>query len=279
MVLGPVSTDALNRAARATYGAVTGLTQTVRNFGGSLGLAVLGSILITENGLARGEDVAAGRRAQGARRNDRARDLRRRARLGAGMAAGVARRTALTHQIQLDFAHSTQTVVYGMAGAMALAFIVALRAMPGGRARAGRGRRPRRRRPATTPRHRRQHARAAPPTGARARLALEQLRRGPASRSGGSDRRLVAATLRRRRGRLRRSTALRHEQAGDEAHDEKAGRHHERLGEAGDRGLSVRRVRGDERRRELTAERAAERAHDRVHAGRHARLRRSTPTG
>ena len=32
-----------------TYGAVTGLTQTVRNFGGSLGLAVLGSILITED--------------------------------------------------------------------------------------------------------------------------------------------------------------------------------------------------------------------------------------
>jgi hypothetical protein len=40
----------------------------------------------------------------------------------------------VTHQIQLDFAHSTQTVVYGMAGAMALAFVVALRAMPSGRA-------------------------------------------------------------------------------------------------------------------------------------------------
>ena len=47
-VLGPVSTDALNRASRATYGAVTGITQTVRNFGGSLGLAVLGSLLITQ---------------------------------------------------------------------------------------------------------------------------------------------------------------------------------------------------------------------------------------
>ena len=40
----------------------------------------------------------------------------------------------MTHQIQLDFAHSTQTVVYAMAGAMALAFVVALRAMPSGRA-------------------------------------------------------------------------------------------------------------------------------------------------
>jgi len=40
----------------------------------------------------------------------------------------------IPHQIRLDFAHSTQTVVYGMAAAMALAFVVALRAMPSGRA-------------------------------------------------------------------------------------------------------------------------------------------------
>src|SRR3954469_259744 len=32
LVLGPVSTDAINRAASTSYGAVTGLTQTVRNF-------------------------------------------------------------------------------------------------------------------------------------------------------------------------------------------------------------------------------------------------------
>ena len=47
LTLGPVSTDALNRAQSTAYGAVTGVTQTVRNFGGSLGLAVLGSILVT----------------------------------------------------------------------------------------------------------------------------------------------------------------------------------------------------------------------------------------
>jgi hypothetical protein len=49
LVLGPVSTDAINRASRTAYGAVTGVTQTVRNFGGSLSLAVLGSILVTQN--------------------------------------------------------------------------------------------------------------------------------------------------------------------------------------------------------------------------------------
>jgi EmrB/QacA subfamily drug resistance transporter len=44
LVLGPVSTDALNRAPDAGYGEVTGITQTVRNLGASLGLAVMGSL-------------------------------------------------------------------------------------------------------------------------------------------------------------------------------------------------------------------------------------------
>ena len=44
LVLGPVSTDALNRAPDVGYGEVTGITQTVRNLGASLGLAVMGSL-------------------------------------------------------------------------------------------------------------------------------------------------------------------------------------------------------------------------------------------
>jgi hypothetical protein len=47
-VLGPASTDAVNRAPETSYGEVTGVTQTVRNFGGSLGLAVLGTILLLD---------------------------------------------------------------------------------------------------------------------------------------------------------------------------------------------------------------------------------------
>ena len=49
LVLSPANTDALNRVARHRYGEATGITQTVRNFGSSLGLAVLGTILILEN--------------------------------------------------------------------------------------------------------------------------------------------------------------------------------------------------------------------------------------
>ena len=134
LVLGPVSTDALNRAARATYGAVTGVTQTVRNFGGSLGLAVLGSLLITEN-VSRVERTLGKVGVPKARADSVAHSISGAAG-GTGSGAGGSGRAAhaVTHQIQLDFAHSTQTVIYGMAGAMALAFIVAVRAMPGGKA-------------------------------------------------------------------------------------------------------------------------------------------------
>ena len=47
-MLGPASTDAVNRASRLTYGEATGITQTVRNYTASLGLAILGTILVTE---------------------------------------------------------------------------------------------------------------------------------------------------------------------------------------------------------------------------------------
>jgi hypothetical protein len=40
-LLGQASTDAVNRASRLAYGEATGITQTVRNFAASLGIAVL----------------------------------------------------------------------------------------------------------------------------------------------------------------------------------------------------------------------------------------------
>jgi MFS family permease len=49
MMLGVASTDAVNRAPSSSYSEVTGITQTSRNFGASLGLAVLGAILISRN--------------------------------------------------------------------------------------------------------------------------------------------------------------------------------------------------------------------------------------
>ena len=46
-MLGPASTDAVNRASRLSYGEATGITQTVRNYAASLGLAILGSLLVS----------------------------------------------------------------------------------------------------------------------------------------------------------------------------------------------------------------------------------------
>src|SRR6185437_94999 len=45
-MLSPASTDAVNRASRLSYGEATGITQTVRNYAASLGLAILGTILV-----------------------------------------------------------------------------------------------------------------------------------------------------------------------------------------------------------------------------------------
>jgi EmrB/QacA subfamily drug resistance transporter len=132
LVLGPVSTDAINRASRATYGAVTGVTQTVRNSGGSVGLAVLGSILITEN-VSRVEKTLGRVGVPKAKADEVAHAISGAAKgSGEGAASGNGASHAVVHAIQVDFAHSTRTVAYGMAAAMALAFIIALRAMPGG---------------------------------------------------------------------------------------------------------------------------------------------------
>ena len=51
-MLGPASTDAVNRASRLSYGEATGITQTVRNYAASLGLAILGTILVSADALA-----------------------------------------------------------------------------------------------------------------------------------------------------------------------------------------------------------------------------------
>jgi len=132
LILSPVSTDALNRASQTAYGEVTGITQTVRNFGSSLGLAVLGTILILRNkanieetlGEAGAPKAVADRVAEalsGTGGGD-----------AAAFAQGAGDHAHLFEAVQHDFAASTQTVFYVMAGIMAVAFVVALVGMPRG---------------------------------------------------------------------------------------------------------------------------------------------------
>jgi EmrB/QacA subfamily drug resistance transporter len=127
LVLGPVSTDAINRAASHSYGAVTGVTQTVRNFAGSLGLAVLGSILITET-VSRVDDTLGAEGVPKAVADRIAHGISS----GAAGSAPSGTSKALLGAVQLDFAHAVTVVVYVMAGAMALAFVVALIGLPKG---------------------------------------------------------------------------------------------------------------------------------------------------
>jgi EmrB/QacA subfamily drug resistance transporter len=133
LILSPANTDALNRVARSRYGEATGITQTVRNFGSSLGLAVLGSVLILQNEA--NLESALGKLGISSDKADAVANCVSKGEascqevgqtLGdkAGKAFGV---------VPEAFASSTQTVFYAFAGVMAVAFFVALRFMPAGK--------------------------------------------------------------------------------------------------------------------------------------------------
>jgi EmrB/QacA subfamily drug resistance transporter len=124
-MLGPASTDAVNRAPSTSYSEVTGITQTARNFGASLGLAVLGAILTSRNNAnIRRVLERAGAPPSLAHRIASSFS-------SATGAHGASHATAaITHQIRVAFAHSTQTVFYIMAGVLAVTFLVCVRGLP-----------------------------------------------------------------------------------------------------------------------------------------------------
>ncbi len=116
-MLGPATTDAVNRASRLSYGEATGITQTVRNFSASLGLAILGTILVdkfrdhlttsfVELGEPRSRAAAqASKLAQSQSRNGT---------------------SSIPHFVRLDFAEAIHAVLLTMSGVMALAAVIAL---------------------------------------------------------------------------------------------------------------------------------------------------------
>jgi EmrB/QacA subfamily drug resistance transporter len=117
MMLTPASTDAVNRASRYAYGEATGITQTVRNYSASLGLAILGTISVsvmrshvTTSLVSRG--VPAARAAHLAKS------------ISQSQTGGTSIRL-IPHFIRLDFAYATRSVLYVMAAIMAAAAFVA----------------------------------------------------------------------------------------------------------------------------------------------------------
>jgi EmrB/QacA subfamily drug resistance transporter len=135
LVLGPASTDAVNRAPYTSYGEATGILQTLRNFGSSLGLAVLGTVLILQNK----SNIESSLTGLGVpkERADAVADALSQSgggSAGAGFTEAAGRRAREAFEaVQHDFALSTRVVFYAMAGVMAVAFVIALVGMPRGR--------------------------------------------------------------------------------------------------------------------------------------------------
>jgi EmrB/QacA subfamily drug resistance transporter len=118
LMLGQANTDAINRASRFSYGEATGITQTVRNYGASLGFAILGTVLIsvfrsniTNSLTARGVpgQAAAAQAASIAQ-----------------LQGGNGNIAAIPQFIRADFAAATKDVLYGMGIVMAIAAVVAI---------------------------------------------------------------------------------------------------------------------------------------------------------
>jgi EmrB/QacA subfamily drug resistance transporter len=117
-MLGPATTDAVNRASRLSYGEATGITQTVRNYAASLGLAILGTILVSETR----SRTTASLIAKGASSEQAHREASRLAQSQGGTGSIA----SIPHFIRLDFAYATRSVLYVMAAIMAAAAITAL---------------------------------------------------------------------------------------------------------------------------------------------------------
>jgi EmrB/QacA subfamily drug resistance transporter len=124
LMLGQANTDAVNRASRFSYGEATGITQTVRNYGASLGFAVLGTVLITEfRSKITGSLIAKG--ASGPFASVEAAKI-------AQLQGGNGNVASIPAFIRADFAGATRDVLYVMAAIMAVAAIVALRGLSWG---------------------------------------------------------------------------------------------------------------------------------------------------
>jgi EmrB/QacA subfamily drug resistance transporter len=116
-MLTPASTDAVNRASRLSYGEATGITQTVRNYAASLGLAILGTILVAQLR----SRVTASLISQGVSRRVAANEA---AKISQSQSGGSL--ASIPRYVRLDFAYACRAVFYVMAGIMAVAAVVAL---------------------------------------------------------------------------------------------------------------------------------------------------------
>lgn len=130
LMIGPSSTDAVNRASHSSYSEVTGITQTARNLGASLGMAILGTILIAASRTNVTEALV--EHGVGARAAARIADSISAGASGGGAPPGTPHEVIVA--VQEAFAASTRTVFQVMAAVMAFTLLVTIVAQPSGRA-------------------------------------------------------------------------------------------------------------------------------------------------
>ncbi len=118
LMLGQANTDAINRASRYSYGEATGITQTVRNFGASLGFAILGTLMITRFQSAVADSLV----SKGLPRPAALAEAAKIAQLQGGNGDPQ----AIPPFVRTAFAGATRDVLLAMAVIMALAALVAL---------------------------------------------------------------------------------------------------------------------------------------------------------
>ena len=129
LILGPANTDAINRAPASSYGEATGITQTIRNYGSSLGLAILGTILITQNRINVEDNL--GRLGLPKAQTDQIASQLTSGGPPAG--SGGSQAAQIFTGIQESYAQSTQTIFYIMSGILVVAFVFALIFVPRGK--------------------------------------------------------------------------------------------------------------------------------------------------
>ncbi|MCW2522545.1 MAG: major facilitator superfamily 1 [Frankiales bacterium] len=118
-LLGQASTDAVNRASSLSYGEATGITQTVRNYAASLGLAILGTIMVSRVRT----EVTASLTDQGL---PHAQAVHQAGVIAQASQGGGGDTSTIPHFIRLDFAEAIQTVLFTMSGIMVVAAVVAI---------------------------------------------------------------------------------------------------------------------------------------------------------
>jgi fucose permease len=133
LVMSAINTDALNRVAARARGEASGVVQTVRNFGSALGVAVLGTVLLsvwksnTESSL---QDAG----VPGNQAHDIADSVVQGGSTSPSSGSGGGRiAQTIGETIAGDFAQAFQAALYVGAGIMAVAFVLAVARLPSGR--------------------------------------------------------------------------------------------------------------------------------------------------